>query len=84
MALGDVNITLHQMLSVMMRYTGHVTRVGKMRNVYKILVRALEGKRVGRPRCKWDVNKKWVLKKLNVRLWTGFTWLSIGSSGGLP
>jgi hypothetical protein len=24
-----------------------------------------------------------ILKKLDVRLWTGFTWLRIGTSGGL-
>jgi hypothetical protein len=26
---------------------------------------------------------KWILKKQGARMWTGFIWLRIGSSGGL-
>jgi hypothetical protein len=26
---------------------------------------------------------KWIFKKFGVRMWTGFIWLKIGSSGGL-
>jgi hypothetical protein len=38
----------------MMRWSGHVARLGEMRNAYKILVRKAEGERpLGRPRCKW-------------------------------
>jgi len=34
-----------------MRWTGHVTRVGESRGVYRVLVRKAEGKRpLGRPR----------------------------------
>jgi hypothetical protein len=34
-----------------MRWAGHVARMRKMRNVYKMLVRRTEGKRpLGRPR----------------------------------
>jgi hypothetical protein len=27
---------------------------------------------------------KWILKKYDGILWTGFIWLGIGTSGGLP
>jgi hypothetical protein len=40
-----------------MRWAGHVARMGKMRNTYKILVGNLERKRqLGRPRCRWQDN----------------------------
>jgi hypothetical protein len=37
-----------------MRWVGHVTRIGKKRNAYRILVGKPEGKRpLGRPRLRW-------------------------------
>jgi hypothetical protein len=37
-----------------MRWTGHVARMGKNRNAYRLLVRKLEGRRpIGRPRRRW-------------------------------
>jgi hypothetical protein len=56
-----INCTLHQMWLVIkskrMRWTRHVARMGRMRNVYKILVGKPEGKRlVGRPRRSREVN----------------------------
>jgi hypothetical protein len=75
MALGDVNITLHQMLSVMMRYTGHVTRVGKMRNVYIIYVGKRERKRLlGRPRRRLDDNIRMDLREI---AWEGLDWMHL-------
>jgi hypothetical protein len=42
-----------------MRWAGHVARMGKKRNVYKLLVRKPDGKRpLGRPKCKWIDNIK--------------------------
>jgi hypothetical protein len=39
------------------RWAGHVTRMGKKRNAYRILVRKPEGKRpLGRPRRRWVDN----------------------------
>lgn len=35
----------------------------------------------GKLRRRWDVNIKWILKKLDGKIWTGFPWLSILSSG---
>jgi hypothetical protein len=42
-----------------MRWAGHVARMGKTRNAYRILVGKPEGKRpLGRPRCRWVCNIK--------------------------
>jgi len=41
------------------RLVGHVTDMGEMRNVYKILIRKPEGKiRHGRPRCSWGMDTR--------------------------
>jgi len=43
------------MKSRRMRWEKHVACMGEMRNVYKILVRKLIGKRpLRRPRCRWE------------------------------
>jgi hypothetical protein len=57
-----------------MRWAGHVTRMGKKRNVYRLLVGKPEEKRpLGRPRCRWMVNIKMDLLeiRLNVVDWIG-------------
>jgi hypothetical protein len=42
-----------------MRWAGHVARMGEKRNVYRLLVGKLEGKRpLGRPRRRWIDNIK--------------------------
>jgi hypothetical protein len=42
-----------------MRWTGHVARMGKKRNAYRLLVGKPEGKRLlGRPRRRWVDNIK--------------------------
>jgi hypothetical protein len=46
----------------------------------------LKGKRsLGKPKYRWEDTLKWILilKKYGVRIWTGFVWLQIGSSGRL-
>jgi hypothetical protein len=58
-----------------MRWAGHVARVGDKRNMYRILMGKLEGKRLlGRPRPRWEDSIK-----IDLRL----IWLRIGTSGGL-
>jgi hypothetical protein len=62
-------------------------RIGEGRNVYRVLVGKPEGKiPLERPRRRWEY---WI--KMDVReigwggggVWSGFTWLRIGTVGGL-
>jgi hypothetical protein len=50
--------------SRMMRWAGHVARMGETRNAYRILVGKPEGKRpLGRPRRRWVEILKWILER---------------------
>jgi hypothetical protein len=48
-----------------MRWTGHVTRIGKGRGVYRVLVGRPEGKRpLEGPRHRWEDNIKLDLREI--------------------
>jgi hypothetical protein len=48
-----------------MRWAGHVTRIGKRRGVYRVLVEKPEGKTpLGRPRLRWEDNIKMDLQEV--------------------
>jgi hypothetical protein len=48
-----------------MRFMGHVTHMGEMRNSYNIFVGKPEWKRpVGRPKCRWEYNVRTDLRKI--------------------
>jgi hypothetical protein len=65
-----------------MRSPGHVARMGKMRNSYKILVRKSEGKKqLVRFRHRWEIRLKWISGKQSGNLWTEFIWLRTGTNG---
>ena len=52
------------------------------RGVHRVLVGKPEGKRpVGRPRCRWEDNIKWIFRKWE-GVETGWSWLRIGTGGG--
>jgi len=57
----------------------------KMRNAYKILIGTPEGKiLLKKPLgASGKIILKWVLQKLDVGMWTVFSLLRTGSSGGL-
>ena len=62
---------------------GHVARMGEGRGVYRVLVGKPEGKRpLGRPRRRWECNIKWIFRKWDVGIWTGCSWLRLGTGGG--
>jgi hypothetical protein len=64
------------MKSRRMRWAGHVARMGKKRNVYRLLVGKPDGKRpLRRPRRRWIGNIKLDLLEigLNVVDWIGLT-----------
>ena len=65
-----------------MRLEGHVARMGERRGVYGVLVGKPEAKRpLGRPRHRWEDNIKMDLQEWDVEVWTGSSWLSIGTGG---
>jgi hypothetical protein len=67
-----------------MRWAGHVVRMGEGSDVYRVLIGRPEGKRPpGRPRRRWEDNIKMDLREIWIDGGTGFSWLRIGSSGGL-
>ena len=48
-----------------MRWAGHLARMGKGRGVYRVLMRKPEGKRpFGRPRVRWEDNIKMDLQEV--------------------
>jgi hypothetical protein len=59
----------------MMRWAGHVARMGGKRNAYRILVGKPEEKRpLGRPRHRWVDNIKMYLKEIG---WGGMDWMDM-------
>jgi hypothetical protein len=75
---------IRQIKSRRMRWAGHVVRMGEGRNVYRFLVGKPEGKRpLGRPRRRWEDGIKMDFREIGWGVWSGFTWLRIGTVGGL-
>ena len=57
--------------------------MGERRGVYSVLVGKPEGKRpLGRHRRRWKDNSKMELKKVEVGVWTGSSWIRIGTGDG--
>jgi hypothetical protein len=53
-----------------MRWAGHVARMGEERNVYKVLMGKLEGKRpLGRPRRRWEDGIRMDLREIGWGDW---------------
>ena len=67
-----------------LRWAGHVVRMEKSRNAYRVLVGKLEGKRpLGRLRCRWEDNIKMDLRRRVVIREIEWLLLKIGTNGGL-
>jgi len=65
------------------RWAGHVAHMGERRGLYRVLVGKPEGKRpLGRPRRRWKDNIKMDLQEVDLGVWTGSSWLRIGTGGG--
>jgi hypothetical protein len=61
-----------------------VVRMGEDRKVYNFLVGKPEGKTpLGRPRRRWEDGIRMDLRDMFWGLGNGFSWLSIGTGGGL-
>jgi hypothetical protein len=67
---------IRMIMSRKMRWTGHVARMWEKRNVYRILVGKLEGKRpLGTPRRGWaDIRIKRDLREIG---WDGMDWIDL-------
>jgi len=66
-----------------MRWAGHVARTGEDRGVRRVLVGKPEGKRpLGRPRLDGRIILRWIFRKLQGVMGTGWSWLRIGTGGG--
>jgi hypothetical protein len=53
-----------------------------MRDVYRLLVGRIEGKRqLGRQRCRWLDNSRMDLGEWDEVMWTGLVWLRTGADG---
>ena len=64
------------------RWAGNVARMGEKRGVYRVLMGKPEGNRlVGRPRCRRE-DIQMDLQEVGCGVWTGTSWLRIGTGGG--
>jgi hypothetical protein len=75
---------IRQIKSRRMRWAKHVACMGEGRNVYRVLVGRPEGKHhLEDQGVNGRMGSKWILWRLVGGLWSGFTWLRIGTVGGL-
>jgi len=66
-----------------MSWAGHVTGMGERKGVNRVSVGKPEGKRpLGRPVVDGRIILRWIFRKLDVRVWTGSSWLGIATGGG--
>jgi len=62
-----------------MRWAGHVTRMGEIRNSYKILIEKPEGKRpLWRPRRRWEHNIRMDHREMWLK---GVDWIHLPQDG---
>ena len=66
-----------------MRWAGHVERVGEGRGVYRVWWENLrESDHWGDPGADGKIILRWIFRKWDVGVWTGWSWLRIGTGGG--
>jgi len=65
-----------------MRLVGHVASMEERRGIFRVLVGKPEGKGpLGIRRRRWRIMLRWVLRKWDVEVWTGSSWLQIETGG---
>jgi hypothetical protein len=75
---------IRQFKSRRMRWAGHVASMREERKVYKVLMGKPEGKTpLGDQRVDGRVGSEWILGRLAGGMWSGSSWLRIGTGGGL-
>ena len=67
-----------------MTWAGHVGRMVESRGIYRVLVGKLEGMRLllTDQGVDWRIILRWIFRMWDVRIWTGLSWLRIGTVGG--
>ena len=71
--ISDFSLTVSEVGERIMRWAGHVARMGERRGVYGVLVGKPEGKKpLGRPRRGWEDNIKMDLQEME---WMGMDWI---------
>ena len=66
-----------------MRWAGHVAHMGEGRGVYRVLVGKLEGRHHwGDPDADGSIILRWIFRKWEGVVGTGWSWLRIGTGGG--
>jgi hypothetical protein len=82
-----ITCLLHHMLLGRLRQledSGHVARMGEMRNANNTFVGKSEGKRkLEDLSVDWTVILERIIEKWIGKIWTGFIWLRTGISGGV-
>jgi hypothetical protein len=56
---------------------------GQGRNVYRVLMETPKEKTLERPRRRWEDGIKVDLMEIGWGVWSGFSWLRIGTVGGV-
>ena len=65
-----------------MRWAGQVARTGEGRDVYRVFVGKPGGKiPLGDPGVDGRIILRWIFRKWDVGVWTGSSWLRIGTGG---
>jgi hypothetical protein len=66
-----------------MRWAGQVEHIGEMKNAYIFRLENIKGKQhLGDVGVDEKIILEWNLGKYGEKVWTGRTWLRIGTSGG--
>jgi len=66
-----------------MRCVGHIARMGKRRGVYRVLVGNMrENDHCEDPGVDGKMILRWIFRKWDVAVWTGSSWLRLGSGVG--
>jgi len=55
--------------------------MAEMRGVYMVLVEKPEGNHLGDPGVDGRIILRWIFRKWNVGVWSGSSWLRIGTGG---